>query len=43
MLDFVYFIDANEKTKKSFLGDLNNFRQSWKRTETDVIKASLIN
>lgn len=39
LFDLIYFIDANEKTKKSFFSDLNTFRQSWKRNEADVIKA----
>jgi hypothetical protein len=42
LFDLVYFIDADEKTKKSFFGDLESFRQSWKRTELDVTSALLL-
>jgi|GEM_PF-220646 hypothetical protein len=35
-LDFVYFLDAIEKEEKTFSGDLNSFRKSWKRSGTDI-------
>lgn len=41
LLEFVYFIDADEETKKAFFGDLLAFRQSWKRSETDIAKAMM--
>lgn len=43
VFDFVYFIDADEKTGKSFFSDLDSFRKSWKRNETDVVKAFILN
>lgn len=38
LFDFVYFVDANEKIRESFFSDEAGFRNSWKRTETDVVK-----
>lgn len=43
LFDLVYFIDANEKTRQSFFSDMDSFRKSWKRTETDVVKTLVIN
>lgn len=41
LFDFIYFIDADEKSGKSFFSDLSGFRNSWQRNESDVIKTLL--
>lgn len=42
IFDLIYFIDADEKNKKSFFSNLENFQKSWQRSETDVVKAFLL-
>jgi hypothetical protein len=42
LFDLIYFIDSDEKSKKSFFSDLDNFRKSWKRTELGVVGALLL-
>jgi len=42
-LEFVYFIDADERKGKTYFSDLNSFRKSWKRSELDITKNFIVN